>query len=85
MAWFKSAGPAATLEYLRTTKLIDLDAPEKSLLLRKPLHEVDHGGGKKFEKGDQGHRAYLAFLKDYARVMKDGYRDAKSLPDPVIL
>jgi hypothetical protein len=80
VAWFKSAGPAATLDYLRTTKLIDVAAPEKSLLLLKPLREVDHGGGIKFEKGDQGYRAFLTFLTDYARVVKDGYRDAKSLP-----
>ncbi len=80
VAWFKKAGPEATLEYLRKSRLIDIDRPEKSLLLTKPLNEVKHGGGVKFVKGDQGHKAVLAFLEDYARIMKDGYPDAKSLP-----
>lgn len=80
VAWFKAAGPEATLDYLRGSKLINVDAPEKSLLLRKPLGEVKHGGGIKFVKGDQGHKVFLAFLADYARVVKDGYADAKSLP-----
>ena len=80
VAWFKSAGPEATLAYLRASKLIDVDAPEKSLLLRKPLGEVKHGGGKKFVVGDQGYEAFRAFLEDYARIMKDGYADADSLP-----
>ena len=80
VAWFKSDGPEATLDYLRKSKLIDADAPEKSLLLRKPLNEVKHGGGVKFVKGDQGYRAVRSFLEDYARIAKDGYPDAKSLP-----
>jgi len=82
VAWFKKAGPEATLEYLRRSRLIDVDAPAKSLLLTKPLNEVKHGGGVKFVKGDQGHTTALAFLEDYARIVKDGYPDAKSLPAP---
>ena len=80
VAWFKADGPEATLAYLRASKLIDLDAPEKSLLLRKPLNEVKHGGGQKFVVGDQGYKAFRAFLEDYARIMKDRYPDADSLP-----
>ena len=80
VAWFKAAGPEATLAYLRTSKLIDVDAPEKSLLLRKPLGEVKHGGGKKFVVGDQGYEAFRAFLEDYARIVKDEYPDAEALP-----
>jgi hypothetical protein len=80
VAWFKAAGPEATLAYLRASKLLDVDAPEKSLLLRKPLGEVKHGGGKKFVVGDQGYKAFRAFLEDYARIVKDGYPDAESLP-----
>ena len=37
VAWFKKAGPEATMEYLLASKLIDLDKPDKSLLLTKPL------------------------------------------------
>src|SRR5262249_52988613 len=80
VAWFKAAGPEATLDYLRTSRLIDVDEPEKSLLLRKPLNEVKHGGGIKFAKGDQGYRAFRTFLEEYARIVKGGYPDAKSLP-----
>ncbi|MBY0228980.1 MAG: hypothetical protein K2W96_06860 [Gemmataceae bacterium] len=78
--WFKAAGPEATLDYLRSSRLIDIDAPEKSLLLRKPLDLSKHGGGKKFAEGDQGHKAFRAFIDDYARIAKDGYADTKSLP-----
>lgn len=80
VAWFKAAGPEATLNYLRSSRLIDADDPEKSLLLRKPLNEAKHGGGVKFVKGDQGYRAFRTFLEDYARIVKDGYPYAESLP-----
>ncbi|MBX9626184.1 MAG: hypothetical protein K2X82_20465 [Gemmataceae bacterium] len=82
VAWVKAAGPAATLAYLRASNLIDADKPEDSLLLKKPLNAVKHGGGQKFLPGDQGYKAYRAFLDDYARTVKDGYPDAKSLPKP---
>jgi hypothetical protein len=82
VAWMKSAGPEATLEYLRSTDLIDLKSPEKSTLLLKPLNEVEHGGGRKFQRGDQAFRAYLDFLEDYARTVGNRYTDAGSLPKP---
>ena len=68
VAWMKAAGPETTLAYLRQSKLIDVDRPERSLLLRKPLNEVKHGGGQKFQPGDQGYKAFRAFLDDYARA-----------------
>jgi hypothetical protein len=80
VAWFKKEGPEATLDYLRASKLIDTSDVEKSLLLRKPLNEVKHGGGVKFVKGDQGYKAMRAFLEDYARIATDKYADAKDLP-----
>jgi mono/diheme cytochrome c family protein len=81
VAWMKAAGPEATLAYLRTSKLLDPDNPEGSTLLLKPLGVVKHGGGIKMLPGDQGYKAFRAFLDDYARVVKDGYADAGSLPD----
>jgi hypothetical protein len=84
VAWFKSAGPKATLDYLRTTKLIDVDNPEQSLLLLKPLNAVKHGGGLKILKGDQAYKAIRAFVEDYARIVKDRYTDAAALPKKVI-
>jgi hypothetical protein len=83
VAWFKAAGPEATLAYLRTTNLIDIKEPEKSLLLLKPLKEVEHGGGKKFLYGDQGYKAFRTFVEDYARILRDDYPDATSLPKKV--
>lgn len=82
VAWVKAGGPAATLAYLRASKLIDPDKPENSLLVRKPLNAVKHGGGQKFLPGDQGYKAYRTFLDDYARIVKDQYPDAASLPKP---
>ena len=81
VAWMKAAGPEATLAYLRTTKLIDIEQPEQSLLLLKPLGEVKHGGGKKMLPGDQGYKAYRTFIEDYARVVKNEYRRAEELPE----
>jgi len=81
VAWFKADGPQATLAYLQASKLIDVDKPERSLLLRKPLNEVKHGGGQKFLLGDQGYKAFRGFVEDYARIVKDQYADARSLPN----
>ena len=61
-------------------RLIDVDEPEKSLLLLKPLGRVKHGGGVKIVEGDQGYKAFRRFLEDYARTVQGGYRDAASLP-----
>jgi hypothetical protein len=80
VAWMKAEGPEATLSYLRTTKLIDVNDPEKSLLLLKPLGTVKHGGGKKFVPGDQGYTAFRAFVDDYAKTMRDQYANADDLP-----
>lgn len=80
VAWFKKQGPETTLDFIVAAGLIDIENPEKSLLLTKPLNDVEHGGGKKFVRGDQGHRAFLAFVQDYARIKKNAYPDAASLP-----
>lgn len=80
VSWVKAAGPEATLKYLMESKLIDVKNPEKSLLLLKPLKEVEHGGGVKFIKGDQGYRAYRQFVEDYARIVGDRYEKAADLP-----
>lgn len=82
VAWFKKGGPEETLDYLMKSKLIDIKKPENSLLLLKPLNLVKHGGGIKFEKGDQGYKAMRAFLEDYARTMGESYTNADVLPKP---
>jgi hypothetical protein len=80
VAWFKKAGPAATMEYLLSSKLINLNDPEKSLLLTKPLGIVKHGGGIKFVPGDQGYKTMRAWIEDVAAIKKDKYTKAEELP-----
>lgn len=62
--------------------LVDLDHPERSLLLLKPLNEVEHGGGKKMFPGDTDYMAFLGWIRDYARASRDGYVSAGALPRP---
>jgi hypothetical protein len=80
VAWFKKGGPEATLEYLLASKLIDVEKPEKSLLLTKPLGEVKHGGGIKIVVGDQGYKAFRAWLDDAAAIKTGKYVTARDLP-----
>ncbi|MFO0811385.1 MAG: hypothetical protein U0746_22375 [Gemmataceae bacterium] len=79
VAWVKKAGAAATMDYLLTSKLIELDAPDQSLLLRKPLGE-DHGGGVKFSPGDQGYQGFRRWIEDVAALKRDRYRTPADLP-----
>ena len=80
VAWFKKGGPEATMDYLLASKLIDLDKPEKSLLLTKPLNEVKHGGGIKVVVGDQGYKAIRAWVEDVAAIKGGKYEKAADLP-----
>lgn len=79
MNWMKREGAAATVRYLATTKLIDVKEPEKSLLLLKPLGEVEHGGGKKMKKEDACYTSYLSWLKEYAAA--NGKKSAQAPAD----
>jgi hypothetical protein len=80
VAWFKKEGPMATLDYLLSSKLLDLEHPEKSLLLTKPLNTVKHGGGIKFVVGDQGYKAFRTWIDDVASIKGGKYLAAKNLP-----
>ncbi|MCE9603463.1 MAG: hypothetical protein K8U03_01015 [Planctomycetia bacterium] len=80
VAWIKKAGSQATLDYLVEAKLIDLEQPTESLLLKKPLMTVKHGGGKKFLMGDQGYKAFRGWIEDYAKLKADEYATAAALP-----
>jgi hypothetical protein len=80
VTWFKKGGPAATMEYLLASKLIDAEKPEKSLLLTKPLNEVKHGGGVKIVVGDQGYKAIRGWLEDVAAMRAGKYAKAADLP-----
>lgn len=70
----------ATMRYLIASELIDTKQPERSLLLRKPLEEVKHGGGKKMVRGDLGYKAWRSWIDDYAKTLGDGYARAADLP-----
>jgi hypothetical protein len=83
VSWMKAGGPEATMRYLIGAKeLVNAKEPEKSLLLLKPLMEVEHGGGKKFLYGDQGYKAFRAWIEDYAKIIGDGYARPSDLPKP---
>jgi hypothetical protein len=79
VAWVKKDGPAATMEYLIASKLIDPAAPDKSLLLRKPLGEK-HEGGTKFVVGDDAYKGFRGWIEDVAAIRTDKYAAAKDLP-----
>ncbi len=80
VSWMKKSA-AETMAYLsRTRHLIDTDQPEKSLLLLKPLKEVDHGGGKKFLKGDLGYKDFRSWIEDYSKVVRDEFAKPSDLP-----
>ncbi len=80
MSWITPDDPLATLAYLKRGELIDLDNPEKSLILTKPTMEVEHKGGRKMLKGDLGYRQFLTFINDYAATVKGEYKTAEQLP-----
>ena len=79
VAWVKKAGPAATLEYLIESKLIDQANPERSLLLRKPLGEK-HQGGLKFVVGDDAYKGFRTWIEDVAAIRNDTYTASEDLP-----
>jgi hypothetical protein len=64
-------GYAPELDFLSITRQyggrrICREAPEESLLLRKPLGEVPHGGGKVLTKGSPEYHVLLGWLREGA-------------------
>src|SRR4051812_17591650 len=53
---------------------VNLEEPEQSLILRKPTGQVQHAGGKRFEKGSLEYQTLLNWIKDGAPRSAD---DAK--------
>lgn len=61
-------GYAPELDYLAITRQeagrrITREEPERSLLLRKPLAEIPHGGGKRLAKSSPEYRTLLGWLR----------------------
>lgn len=68
-------GSIETLRLATRAGYLDLDQPEQSLLLLKPLTEfsggVPHGGGQKFEgEDDPAYQSFLAFIRSYSRCQE---------------
>lgn len=82
VSWVKLKEPQSTLSYLLDAGLIDIDEPEKSLLLMKPTMQVEHGGGQKMVVGDRTYKHFRRFIDDYAAVVRGEYAEAEQLPEP---
>lgn len=80
ISWISPGDPAGTLAIVIEHDLIDVDVPEKSLLLTKPLGLVEHVGHKKFPVGSRSDKSFRRFLADYAAIVKGDYRTAADLP-----
>jgi len=80
MGWLKKEGPYASMKYIIANGLIDIDKPEKSKLLLKPLDILDHGGGIKMLEGDTDYMAFLNWIRDYANIVNGKYTSEEQLP-----
>jgi hypothetical protein len=80
MSWMTPNDPAATLAKIIENDLINIDEPEKSLILAKPLNQVKHGGHIKFAVGSRSDQQFRRFLTDYAAVVKGKYQSTGDLP-----
>lgn len=66
---------------------VSLTAPEQSLLLRKPLFEAPHGGGRLLTKDSEEYRTLLTWLQKGAKAEAGGPRLMKLevFPDQAML
>jgi mono/diheme cytochrome c family protein len=80
VSWIKLKDPQATLDHMLEYDLISIDEPEKSLILRKPLNQVEHGGGQKMVVGDRTYKQFRRFIDDYAAVKRGEYKSERELP-----
>jgi hypothetical protein len=66
---------------------VDMANPERSLLLRKPLFEIPHGGGRLIERDSEEYRTLLKWLQQGAPFESDGARVTRleMYPDEQIL
>jgi hypothetical protein len=82
VSWIRPNDPAATLAQCVEQFIVDTDDPEESLILLKPVGEVEHGGGPKFAPGSQTDKNFRRFLNDYAAVVNGKYKRPGQLPKP---
>lgn len=81
VTWIIAGDPQQTMQHLLDQGLVDLHQPENSMLLLKPLNEIEHGGGQKMLPGDQGYKAFRHWIEDCAAIMADRYASAADLPE----
>jgi len=53
---------------------VDLLDPEKSLILRKPLFDIPHGGGRLMTRESEEYRTLLQWLREGAKLESNGAR-----------
>lgn len=82
ISWISPDDPAGTLARCIEQGLIDVRSPERSLLLLKPLAEIEHGGHQKFTIGSRSDKRFRRFLETYAAAATGRYRRADELPEP---
>jgi len=82
ISWIRPDDPAGTLAILIDHELINTAYPDKSLILQKPLNEVEHGGHIKFARGTRTDKQFRRFLHDYAATVSGQYQTAADLPKP---
>ncbi len=51
---------------------VDLKKPDESLIIYKPTHEDDHGGGERFKVDSWEHRLLLRWIETGAKGLSDG-------------
>jgi len=82
ISWIKPNDPAGTLATIIDHGLINLDDPDNSKILQKPLGEVEHGGHVKFVRGNRTDKQFRRFLHDYAATVTGKYHNVADLPTP---
>jgi hypothetical protein len=68
-------------------KRVNLQDPEQSLLLRKPLFELPHGGGRLMTRESEEYKTLLLWLKQGAKIESGGARlvSLEMFPREVVL
>jgi len=61
-------------DHAMVAKRINAQEPEKSLLLRKPLFDAPHGGGRLLTKDSEDYRTLLTWLRHGAKIESGGAR-----------
>lgn len=82
ISWIVPGDPAATLQELVDGGNIDIEKPDESLVLFKPVGLEDHGGGPKFAAGSRTDKNFRRFLTDYAAVVKGKIQRTDQIPKP---